>query len=175
MQQFLGDPESGCLDFESNNLALAIAKKALDENRFKHPQQTTDCIWASYKIGDRVYFKNKQLEKWDLKWRVHYRIICIEHSGHYFYIENQATGKTRPCNVKDVVHELPVEQWNVYAKFSRDWKFINHPETLPTILLNTNQNNTTYSVPCQYPKCHIHSYLLQLLKTSGSFPQTPRY
>ena len=38
MQQFLGDPESGCLDLKSHPLALAIAKKTLDENTFKHAQ-----------------------------------------------------------------------------------------------------------------------------------------
>ena len=29
----------------------------------------------SFKIGDRVYFKNKQPGKWDLKWRPGYRIV----------------------------------------------------------------------------------------------------
>ena len=36
MQWFLGDPDSGCLDLKSNCLALAIAKKTWDENRFKY-------------------------------------------------------------------------------------------------------------------------------------------
>ena len=49
----------------------------------------------SFKIGDRVYFKNKQPGKWDLKWRPGYRIVCIEHNGHYLHIENQATGKNK--------------------------------------------------------------------------------
>ena len=31
----------------------------------------------------------------------------------YLHIENQATGKNRSCNVKDFVHELPVNLWNV--------------------------------------------------------------
>ena len=35
MQQFLGDPDSGHLDLKSHHLALAIAKKTLDENWFK--------------------------------------------------------------------------------------------------------------------------------------------
>ena len=35
----------------------------------------------SFKIGDRVYFKNKQPGKWDLKWRPGYRIVQIEHNG----------------------------------------------------------------------------------------------
>ena len=51
-----------------------------------------------------------------------YRIVCAEHNGHYVYIENQATGKTRFCNVKDIVHELPVELWNVDRKVWQSWK-----------------------------------------------------
>ena len=41
----------------------------------------------SFKTGDRVYFKNKQPGKWDLKWRLGYSIVCIEHDGHYLHIE----------------------------------------------------------------------------------------
>ena len=48
-------------------------------------------------------------------------IAYIEH-GHYLYIENKATGKTRPCNVKDILHELPVELWNVNTKCGRAGK-----------------------------------------------------
>ena len=41
MYWFLGDPESGHLDLESHHLALAIAKKTFDDNRFKHAQKKT--------------------------------------------------------------------------------------------------------------------------------------
>ena len=60
MQQFLGDPESGLLNLEEDSLALAMAKKTLDENCFRTAQKTTDREPPSFKIGDRVYFKNKQ-------------------------------------------------------------------------------------------------------------------
>ena len=40
MQCFLGDPDSSMLDLETYRLALAIAKKTLDENRFKTAQKT---------------------------------------------------------------------------------------------------------------------------------------
>ena len=63
--------------------------------------------------------------------------IAYNDNGHYLHIENQATGKTRPCNVKDVVHKLPVELWNVDTMFGRAGKFINHPRNLPTIPLTT--------------------------------------
>ena len=59
MQHFLGDPDSGMLNLEAHRLALAIAKKTLDENRFKTAPKTMDQTPSSYKIGERVYFKNK--------------------------------------------------------------------------------------------------------------------
>ena len=40
MQHFLGDPDSGMLNLEMHRLALAIAKKTLDENRFTATQKT---------------------------------------------------------------------------------------------------------------------------------------
>ena len=46
MQCFLGDPDSGMLNLETHRLALVIAKKTLDENRF-------------------IILKTKPLEKYD--------------------------------------------------------------------------------------------------------------
>ena len=135
MQWFLGDPESGLLNLEAHNLALAIAKKMLDENCFRNAQKTTDREPLSFKIGNRVYFKNKQPEKCDLKWWPGYRIICIECDGHYLHIENQATGKTWSCNVKDVVLEPLVKLWNINMQFGRAGRYNNHPTNLPTITL----------------------------------------
>ena len=98
-------------NLEAHRLALAIAKKALDKNHFKTAQKTMDRKPPSFKIGDRVYFKNKQTGKWNLKWRPGYRIVQIEHNGHFLQIENQATGKVLSCKVKDVVLEPPFEFW----------------------------------------------------------------
>ena len=78
MQCFLGDPDSGKLHLETHRLALAIAKKTLDENRFSTTQKTTSQTNPAFQIGDRVYFKNKQPGKWDLKQRPGYQIVCIE-------------------------------------------------------------------------------------------------
>ena len=69
MQQVLGDLESGLLNLEAHHIALTITKKTLDENHFRTAQKTTDREPPSFKIGNRVYFKNKQPGKWDLKWR----------------------------------------------------------------------------------------------------------
>ena len=120
---------------ETHHLALAIAKKILHENQFRTDQKTTDKETQSFNIGDRVYFKNKQPGKWDLKWRPRYQIVCIECYRHYLHIKNQATDKTRSCNVKGVVLEPPVELWNIDIQFGRAGKYINHPASLPIITL----------------------------------------
>ena len=138
MQHFLGDPNSRMLNLEAHRLALAIAKKTLDENRFKTAQMTMDQPPPSFKIGDRVYFKNKQPSKWDLKWRPGYRIVCIECNRHFLHIENQATRKVHFCNVKDVILEPPIEFWNIDTQFGRAGRYINHPANLPTIKLNAS-------------------------------------
>ena len=85
----------------------------------------------SFKIGGRVYFKNTQPSKWDLKWRPGYRIVQIEHDGHFLHIENLATGKIRSCNVKNIILEPPVELWNIDTQFGRAGKYVNHPTTYP--------------------------------------------
>ena len=41
-----------------------------------------DCTPPDFQGGDRVYFKNKQPGKWDLKWRARYRIGHIEYDVH---------------------------------------------------------------------------------------------
>ena len=99
MQHFLRDPNSGKLNMETHRLALAIAKKTLDINRFTATQKTLARNQPAFQTGDCVYFKNKQPSKWDLKWRPGYRIVCIEHDRHFIHIENQATEKIPSCNV----------------------------------------------------------------------------
>ena len=50
------------------------------------------------------------------------------------FIENQATGITRPSNVKDIVHEPSIKLGNVDTS-GRAGKYINHLVNLPTIPL----------------------------------------
>ena len=71
MQQFLGDPDPGMINIEAHRLTLVITKKALDENYFETAQKTMHRQPPSFKIGDRLYFKNKQPRKW----RPGYRIV----------------------------------------------------------------------------------------------------
>ena len=84
------------LNLEAHRLVLAIAEETLDENCFKTAQKTMDRTPPSFKIGDRVHLKNKQPGSWDLKWRPGYRIVQIEHNGHFLHIENQAVEKYNP-------------------------------------------------------------------------------
>ena len=75
MQQFLVDQDSRMLSLEAPRLTLAVAKKTLDENHFKVAHKTMDGTPSTFKIRERVYFKNKQPGKWDLKRRPGYRIV----------------------------------------------------------------------------------------------------
>ena len=136
MQCFLGDPDSGKLHLETHRLALAIAKKTLEENRFTATQKIISRDNPAFQVGDRVYFKNKEPRKWDLKWRPGYWIVCIECNRHFLHIENKATGKTQCCNVTDIILEPPVKFWNVNTQFGQASHYINHPTNLPTIQLN---------------------------------------
>ena len=74
MQCFLGDPYPGMLNLETHRLALAIAKKTLDEKRFTATQKMMARDKPAFQIGDCVYFENKQPSKWDLNWRPGYKL-----------------------------------------------------------------------------------------------------
>ena len=137
LTRFLGDLDSGLLCLDQHRLSLSIAKKYLDDHRFLIAEKTTDRAEPGFKVGDRVYFKNKTPGKWDLKWRAGYRIVWIEREGRYLHIENQARGKIRSCNVKDVVLEPIRELWNVNPEFGRASNFINHLNNLPDFTPDT--------------------------------------
>ena len=100
MQCFLGYPDSGKLHLETHRLALAIAKKPLDENRFTATQKTLARDNPTFQVGDHVYLKNKQPGKWDLKWRPGYRIVRIECNGHFIYIETRPQGEHNPATLQ---------------------------------------------------------------------------
>ena len=84
---------------------------------------------------DDIIIFSRTPEKWNLKWRP----VCIECDRHYLHIENQAMGKTRSCNKKDIVLKPPIEFWNIGMQFGRAGKYINHPANLPTITLNNQR------------------------------------
>ena len=124
MQWFLGDPESGMLNLEAHWLALATTKNTLNENHFRNAQKTMDRQPPSFNISDMVCFEDKQPGKWDLKWRLGYRIVQIECNGHFLHIKNQATGKVWSCNMKDIVLEPAVEhRYTIW----QSWKICQPP------------------------------------------------
>ena len=115
-----------------------------------------------------MYFKNRQPGKWDLKWRPRYRIVRIEHNRHYIHIENQATGRTRSCNIKDIILEPPVKFWNIDTQFSRGSHYVNHPSNLPTIQLN---DTSTLVFPSHLIPLHQYCFYSALqLRTHAFIP-----
>ena len=65
LTRFLGDPDSGLLCLNQHQLSLSIDKKYLDDHRFLTAEKTMDRAEPGFKVGDRVYFKNKTPGKWD--------------------------------------------------------------------------------------------------------------
>ena len=63
MQWFLSNPESGLLNLEAHQIALAIVKNMLDENYFRTAQKTIEREPPSFKIGNKVYFKKQMTRK----------------------------------------------------------------------------------------------------------------
>ena len=95
MQHFLGDPDSEMINLEAHRLTLAIIKKTLDENCLNTVQKIMDRQPSPFNFSDRVYFMNKQPGKWDLKWRLEYRIVQIECDGHFLH--------RKPSNWKSMI------------------------------------------------------------------------
>ena len=91
MQHFLGDPDSGMLNLEAHRLALAIAKKTLDENRFAATQKKIGMRQTSLPSRRSCLLKNNQPGKWDLKWRPGYRIVHIECNRLIICIKTKGT------------------------------------------------------------------------------------
>ena len=85
---------------------------------------------------------------WDLKWRPGYKIVCIVHDGHLLHIKNQATGKTRSCNIKDVVLKLPVKLWNFDTQLE-DPSTIMQICQLPHLPIEDEKTLLMYIVTCK--------------------------
>ena len=69
---FLGDPDYGMINLEAHRLALAIAKKTLDENRFKTAQKAMDHTPPSFKIGDKSLLQEQTA--WQMEPKMEARI-----------------------------------------------------------------------------------------------------
>ena len=87
-------------------------RRTLHENHFRNAQKTIEMKQPTFQLGDRVYFKNKQPGKMGFKMEAEIQDFCIEHDAHYLHIENQAMGKMRSCNVKDILHNHSLNSGN---------------------------------------------------------------
>ena len=67
MQHFLGDPDLGRLHLETHRLALAIAKKTLDENRLTATQKTLSRDNPAFQVGDHV---SQEQTTWKMGFKV---------------------------------------------------------------------------------------------------------
>ena len=81
---------------QPTSTSLSIAKKYLDDHRFLTAEKMIDRAEPGFKVGDRVYFKNKTPGKWDLKWRAGYRIIQIECEGVTCTLKTKPQGRPDP-------------------------------------------------------------------------------
>ena len=141
------------LNLEAHHLALAIAKKTLDENHSRTAQKSMDRETSILQNRQQSPFQKQTTRKmgsqagdldtglfilsmqWTLPthWKSSYwKNKVVQHQGH-------------------VVLEPPVEFWNINTQFSRAGKCIHHPANLPTIMLNNWRWNTLlmYIVTCK--------------------------
>lgn len=119
---------------EQSRVALTMAAKMLEkmrENQKRHYLNRRSV--HKFKVGDLVLLKKHQKEKMDLKWDPNYRVVKLT-SAWSAIVENQLTGKTRRCNVGDLKHKHPDEDWTLQpCPIGRAAKFVNHPDNLPDI------------------------------------------
>ena len=119
---------------EKSRVALSIASKMLHkmrENQKRHYMNRRSV--HQFQVGDLVLFKNHTPEKLDFKWIPNYRVIKLT-SSWSAVIENQINGRTRRCNVGDLKHKHPSEDWELKASsFGRAARFVNHPDNLPDV------------------------------------------
>ena len=142
MQWFLGDPDSGMINLEAHRLSLAIAKKTSRwKLLFKTAQKTMDRQPPSFKIGDRVYFKNKAT--WQVRPQVETRLQnCLYWAWWTLPAHRKPSNrKVQSCNVKGCSSWTSIEFWNIDTQFGRAGKYVNHPANLPTIISSWLNDN----------------------------------
>ena len=134
MQHFLGDPASGKLNLETHRLALVIAKKTLDENRFTATQKTLARNQPAFQIGFECTLRINNLEMGFKK------ETWLQNCLHW--AQRTPHPHREPRHRKNTIlqHQrhhprTPIEFWNIDTQFGRASHYINHPANLPTIQL----------------------------------------
>ena len=154
MQHFLGDPDSGKLHLETHRLALAIAKKTLDKNRFTASQNTVSRDNPTFNIGDSCVLQKQTTRQvgfevetripdcsyW-VQWTLHPTLKTKPQAVH-----GHATSRISSLN-------LLFEFWNIDTQFSRASCYVNHPSNLPN-------NSTQWHLDLVFPShlIPLHQY-----------------
>ena len=84
-----------------------------------------------FQVGDLVLLKKHQADKIDLKWEPNYRVVKLP-SSWSAVVENQTSGRMKRCNVGDLKHKHPSEDWKLKpSPIGRAARFFNHPDNIP--------------------------------------------
>ena len=95
-----------------------------------------------FQVGDLVLLKKHQADKMDLKWEPNYRVIKLPTSWTAI-VENNINGRTKRCNVADLKHKHPAEDWELKPNpIGRAAKFVNHPNNLPDVDIRVSDNES---------------------------------
>ena len=133
VESYKGDNPLG-KRIEQSRITLSTAAKMMERMRanqkrhYLHRRST-----HKFQVGDLVLLKKHQKDKMELKWEPNYRVIKLPSSWSAI-VESNITGKTKRCNVGDLKHKHPSEDWELKPDpIGRAARFVNHPDSLPDI------------------------------------------
>lgn len=127
---------------EQSRVTLTTAAKMLAKKREAQKLSTNDRPSEhNFKVGDLVLVLKHNKTKLELKWEPGYRIIKLP-TPLTAVVEDQLTGKSKRCNVRDLKVKHPAEDWELKAEnIGRAARYVNHPDNLPDIDLTTELTN----------------------------------
>ena len=150
MQHFLGDPDSGKLHLETHRLALAIAKKTLDENRFTATKKTTSRDNPTFKVGDYVYFKNKTTRQ--VGFEVETQIPDCS-----YWVQQTLHPHRKPSHRQNTIM-----QCHGYHSWTSHWVLEHWHPVWQSQLLYQSSIQFTYNSTQWYPKLVFSSHFITL-------------
>ena len=119
---------------EQSRVALSTAAKMLEKMRANQKRYYLNRRAAhKFQVGDLVLLKKHRTDKMDLKWEPNYRVVKHQ-SSWSAVVENQTNGRMKRCNVGDLKHKHPSEDWELkLSPIGRVARFVNHPDNLPEV------------------------------------------
>ena len=119
---------------EQSRVALSTAAKMLEKMRANQKRHYLNRrATHKFQVGDLVLLKKHQADKMDLKWEPNYRVVKLP-SSWSAVVENQTNGRMKRCNVGDLKHKHPSEDWELKpSPIGRAARFVNHPDNLPEV------------------------------------------